>query len=259
MIATIGVDDAGQAYNVNADTVAGAIAEALDAEKLVYLTDVAGVYADWPDESTLISRIDVDGLEELDRRREGVRGHDPEAASRAWTRCASGVAPGAHPRRPAPARAAARVLHPRGCRNDGDDHEHADYDATDARALDAEHVMQTYGRLPVAFVRGEGTRLWDSEGKRVPRLPRRPRGHVARARAPATSPTRSPTRRARCCTCRTSTTTTCSRGSPRGSTRLLGGGRARVLRQLGRRGQRVRDQARRAATASPTAVPSATT
>jgi acetylornithine/N-succinyldiaminopimelate aminotransferase len=32
-------------------------------------------------------------------------------------------------------------------------------------ALDAEHVMQTYGRLPVAFVRGKGTRLWDSEGK----------------------------------------------------------------------------------------------
>jgi acetylornithine/N-succinyldiaminopimelate aminotransferase len=33
------------------------------------------------------------------------------------------------------------------------------------QTLDAEHVMQTYGRLPVAFVRGEGTRLWDSEGK----------------------------------------------------------------------------------------------
>ncbi|HEX5585758.1 MAG TPA: acetylornithine transaminase [Acidimicrobiia bacterium] len=32
------------------------------------------------------------------------------------------------------------------------------------QALDAEHVMQTYGRLPVAFVRGEGTRLWDTEG-----------------------------------------------------------------------------------------------
>jgi acetylornithine/N-succinyldiaminopimelate aminotransferase len=32
--------------------------------------------------------------------------------------------------------------------------------------LDADHVMQTYGRLPVAFVRGEGTVLWDSEGKR---------------------------------------------------------------------------------------------
>ena len=31
------------------------------------------------------------------------------------------------------------------------------------RALDAEHGMQTYGRLPVAFVRGEGVKLWDSE------------------------------------------------------------------------------------------------
>jgi acetylornithine/N-succinyldiaminopimelate aminotransferase len=34
------------------------------------------------------------------------------------------------------------------------------------RALDAEHVMQTYGRLPVAFVRGSGTELWDSDGRR---------------------------------------------------------------------------------------------
>jgi acetylglutamate kinase len=62
VIATIGVDIDGQAYNVNADTVAGAIAQALQAEKLVYLTDVAGLYADYPDESSLISRIDVDGL-----------------------------------------------------------------------------------------------------------------------------------------------------------------------------------------------------
>ena len=35
----------------------------------------------------------------------------------------------------------------------------------DLAALDAEHVMQTYARLPVAFVRGEGSRLWDSEGR----------------------------------------------------------------------------------------------
>jgi acetylglutamate kinase len=62
VIATIGVDLDGQAYNINADTVAGAIAEALHAEKLVYLTDVAGLYADYPDESSLISRIDVEGL-----------------------------------------------------------------------------------------------------------------------------------------------------------------------------------------------------
>ena len=65
VIATVGVDDDGNAYNVNADSVAGAMAEALDAEKLVYLTDVAGVYDDWPDESSLISRVDVDGMEQL--------------------------------------------------------------------------------------------------------------------------------------------------------------------------------------------------
>jgi len=65
IIATVGVDDDGQAYNVNADTVAGAMAETLDAEKLVYLTDVGGVYGDWPDETSLISGIDVSGMEQL--------------------------------------------------------------------------------------------------------------------------------------------------------------------------------------------------
>ncbi len=65
VVATIGVDDEGQAYNVNADTVASAIAAALHAEKLVYLTDVAGIYADFDDPSTLISQTDVAGLQRL--------------------------------------------------------------------------------------------------------------------------------------------------------------------------------------------------
>jgi len=65
VIATVGVDELGQAYNVNADTVAGAIARALQAEKLVYLTDVAGLYRDYGDESTLVSRIDVGGLAQM--------------------------------------------------------------------------------------------------------------------------------------------------------------------------------------------------
>jgi acetylglutamate kinase len=65
VVATVGVDDAGQAYNVNADTVAGAIAESLRAEKLVYLTNVAGLYGDLADEASLISRVDVDRLAAL--------------------------------------------------------------------------------------------------------------------------------------------------------------------------------------------------
>jgi acetylglutamate kinase len=65
VIATVGVDELGQAYNINADTVAGAIAQAMGAEKLVYLTDVAGLYGAYGDESTLISQIDVDGLTDM--------------------------------------------------------------------------------------------------------------------------------------------------------------------------------------------------
>ena len=65
VVATVGVDEAGQAYNVNADTVAGAIAESLQAEKLVYLTNVTGLYRDLADEASLISRIDVDRLAAL--------------------------------------------------------------------------------------------------------------------------------------------------------------------------------------------------
>ena len=80
VVATIGVDDDGQAYNVNADTVASAIAAALHAEKLVYLTDVAGIYADFDDPSTLISQTDVAGLAAAPRRGEGRGGDDPEGA-----------------------------------------------------------------------------------------------------------------------------------------------------------------------------------
>jgi acetylglutamate kinase len=62
VVASIGVDTDGQAYNVNADTVAGAIAEALGAEKLVYLTNVPGLYGDLHDEESLISQISASEL-----------------------------------------------------------------------------------------------------------------------------------------------------------------------------------------------------
>jgi acetylglutamate kinase len=65
VIATVGTDATGQAYNINADTVAGAIAEALAAEKLVYLTDIEGLRRDLADPASLISRITADELDEL--------------------------------------------------------------------------------------------------------------------------------------------------------------------------------------------------
>jgi len=65
VIAGVGVDDRGQAYNINADTVAAAVAGAVRAEKLVYLTDVAGLYRDFSDPTSLISQIDAASLEAL--------------------------------------------------------------------------------------------------------------------------------------------------------------------------------------------------
>ena len=65
VVATIGSDESGQAYNINADTVAGAIAESLGAEKLVYLTDIEGLRRDVRDAATLIRQITADDLDVL--------------------------------------------------------------------------------------------------------------------------------------------------------------------------------------------------
>jgi acetylglutamate kinase len=65
VIATIGADAAGQAYNINADTVAGAVAESLSATKLIFLTDVPGVLRDPADPASLVPTISADELDAL--------------------------------------------------------------------------------------------------------------------------------------------------------------------------------------------------
>ena len=57
VVATIGSDETGQAYNINADTAAAAIAVSLEALKLVFLTDVEGIRADRADPSSLLSQL----------------------------------------------------------------------------------------------------------------------------------------------------------------------------------------------------------
>ena len=62
VIATIGSDGAGQAYNINADTVAGAIAISLCCEKLIFLTDVTGILADRGDAQSLVAELGAGAL-----------------------------------------------------------------------------------------------------------------------------------------------------------------------------------------------------
>lgn len=65
VVATVGVDDAGRPYNINADTVAGAIAEALGAEKLIYLTDIEGLRRVVDDPASLIRQTTPDELDDM--------------------------------------------------------------------------------------------------------------------------------------------------------------------------------------------------
>ncbi|HEY5856271.1 MAG TPA: acetylglutamate kinase [Aldersonia sp.] len=65
VVSTIAPDADGVVHNINADTAAAALAEGIGAAKLVVLTDVEGLYTDWPNRDSLVDEIDTATLEEL--------------------------------------------------------------------------------------------------------------------------------------------------------------------------------------------------
>ena len=65
VISSVAADEKGQAYNINADTVAGEIAAALNAEKLILLTDTPGILENYQDPSTLLTKLDINKLRKL--------------------------------------------------------------------------------------------------------------------------------------------------------------------------------------------------
>jgi acetylglutamate kinase len=65
VVSTVAPDASGQLLNVNADLAASALAVALGAEKLMVLTDVPGLYSDWPNTDSLVSEITTTELEAL--------------------------------------------------------------------------------------------------------------------------------------------------------------------------------------------------
>ena len=268
IVATVGVDDDGQAYNVNADTVAGAIARRSAPRSSCTSPTSPGVYGDFGDESSLISRHRRRRARAAPRRRQDLGGHDPEAAS-----CVAG-AEAAACAAPTSSTAACRT---RCCSSSSPARASARWCAHDAADDEAAH-RATPGVFPP---QREARRPMHVGCRRTAGCPSRSCAARARASGTATaaststssaasrsrrsatrtrrSPTRSPSRRARCCTSRTSTTTSMQpqlAGAPRRAAR---GRRPGVLRQLRRRGERVRDQARPPATARATAVPSAST
>lgn len=65
VISSVAADEDGQAYNINADTVAGEIAAALEAEKLILLTDTPGILEDYHDPASLITQLDIQKARQL--------------------------------------------------------------------------------------------------------------------------------------------------------------------------------------------------
>ena len=116
VIASVGADRAGNSHNINADEAAGAVARALGAYKVIFLTDVAGWLRDAADPTSVIS--------ETHRRRgrggdAGRRGRDAAEARRLPRRDPRRRDLRPHHRRPRAALAAARAVHRRGHRHEG--------------------------------------------------------------------------------------------------------------------------------------------
>ena len=92
VVSTIAPDADGVVHNINADTAAAALAEALGAEKLVMLTDIEGLYTDWPNRESLVTEIDTGALAQLLPRLESGMVPKVEACLRA----VAGGVPSAH-------------------------------------------------------------------------------------------------------------------------------------------------------------------
>ena len=162
VVATIGADASGQAYNINADTVAGALAEALEAEKLIFLTDIEGLRVVADDPTTVIHQASTEVIDEIIRSGDAQGGMMPkvEACARAVR---AGVQPGPHPRRPGAARTVARAVHRLGRGDHGVAMTEVHGGGPPTRRARA--LMRTYAEPPATFVRGQGTVLLDADGK----------------------------------------------------------------------------------------------
>ena len=160
MIASAGTDREGNSYNVNADTAAGKVAAALRAYKAIFLTDVAGWLADPDDPGSLVSRATVGEVEARARRGRGRHAAEARGLRRGDRRRRPVRA---HHRRPPAALPAAGAVHRRGHRHDG--HARDAELAGAARRSRRGRRCRPMPRAPVEFVRGEGARLWDAEGK----------------------------------------------------------------------------------------------
>ncbi len=167
VVSTIAPDEDGQAHNVNADTAAAALAVALGAEKLVVLTDVAGLYRNWPDSDEIITQIDAAELAELLPSLASGMVPKMEACLRAVV---SGVSRATVIDGRVPHSLLLEIFTDAGSRNPGDPvmTELLTVDGTQSALTErySSALMNTFGAPKRVLVRGEGAYLWDADGNK---------------------------------------------------------------------------------------------
>ena len=178
VIATVAPDEDGQVHNVNADSAAASLAASLGAEKLVVLTDVPGLYADWPNTNSLVTEINATELAALLPKLETGMVPKMEACLRAVQQ---GV--------PRAAVVDGRVAHsllleiltdagfgtmvvPDATPPLRRRHDHRTLHLGDRRTASAPPtpmrttMMRTFGQPQLVLTRGEGAHVWDEHGRR---------------------------------------------------------------------------------------------
>ena len=159
VVSTVGCDKEGNTYNINGDTAAAFIAGALGAERLIMMTDIAGILRDKNDPSTLIPEISISEAEKL--YRDGV--------------ISGGMIPKVNCCIEALRRGVENVVVmdgrvPHSILMELLTDEGAGTMFTKARDLsvkekDQNYILGTYNRFPVVFTHGKGSKLWDENGK----------------------------------------------------------------------------------------------
>ncbi len=168
VVSSVAPDANGVVHNVNADSAAAALAVALGAEKLLVLTDVEGLFLDWPSSEDVIGEISPEALEEILPTL--ASGMVPKMAA-----CLQAVTErrlaGDRGRRPRAARRTPRAVHQRRRRHPGaarrrdqDPEGEGRSGMTDFKQRYADALMNTFGPPKLVLTRGKGAHVWDVDG-----------------------------------------------------------------------------------------------
>ena len=159
VISTLGCDKDGNIYNINGDTAAAYIAGALEAERLIMMTDIAGILKDRDDPSTLIPELSISEAEELYNSGVISGGMIPKVNC-----CIEALKKNVKNAVIMDGRVPHSIITEL-LTNEGAGTMFTEKRDMTIKEKDAKYIAGTYKRFPVVFSHGKGSKLWDENGK----------------------------------------------------------------------------------------------